>query len=74
MTNKLTTLQSLRDKVAQATQPDREIDADITETFGYVPPECEDGPELCGVPATWAGGGNIWRYYISRTHFPKGRG
>lgn len=56
----ITTLQSLRDRVAKAQSGDREIDADIAEIFGYVPPECEDGPELCGVPATWAGGGKIW--------------
>lgn len=42
--------------VAKTMGPDRDIDADIAEIFGYVPPECEDGPELCGVPATWAGG------------------
>jgi hypothetical protein len=53
-------LTALRDRVAAATGPDRDIDGLIAGVFGFVPVACIDGPDPCGDPATWVGVGGKW--------------
>ena len=59
MTN-LTALQSLRDRVANATGPDREIDAALCEAFCLYPAGTERVINTDGASTAWAGNAIWW--------------
>ncbi len=60
MTNTLTTLQSLRDRVANATGHDRDIDAALCEAFCLYPAGTERVMNTDGASTAWAGNAIWW--------------
>jgi hypothetical protein len=56
----LAILQSIRDRVANAPGPDREIDAALCEVFGLYPVGTERSMTTDGASTAWAGNDTWW--------------